>query len=772
MDRKIFVELRELIDDALLTRELPSPEVLKYQIRNFTELFGPKVLSGLDGEALLKHMHWRQDQEFRSLVYWLEYKNDEEFGTFHFGNIGGGSAMKFGLFQRQQDGAWGGGSPNAPRVLSTKEAVALAREQRDELLAGCDVLSSLRRSDMTDDAYTSLQMALQDVAPRLCHVGWAHKYWFLSHPDRLDTFHDPSLQRFHLVKLLELPPDRLGSKQAGTPRFNCAGRFVNLARELDVPVATLCQALSRRSGAIHRYWKVGTTEGSAGESRWEEMREGRFVAIGWRDDIPDLTDLLTLGKGVAKDQLYRWLLRGYGDAEGLAKRKAGEIWNFAAGMAEPDLVVACEGQTVLGIGRVCGPYEYDAHTAGFPHKRPVEWLSLGRWQLPEGEGPRTTVYEIGKAAENLIGIETKVAGRRLPATHSRPLPEAEKKPAPLPPLSEDVARVESVLRRKGQVVLYGPPGTGKTHLALKAARELAARQAFQKPYASLDSAERLKLEGPKGRVRVCTFHPGMGYEDFVEGLRPSAANGQLLFLPRDGIFKELCTDARNDPEAAYFLLVDEINRGDLPRIFGELMTVIEHDKRGQQVILPVTQDFFSVPRNVFLIGTMNTADRSISLLDAALRRRFGFIELMPDSSRLAGRVVGSLSLSAWLDALNARLRKYLERDARNLQIGHAYLMSPQPPASPSEFARVLRDDIIPLLEEYCYDDFSTLAKILGRQLVDADAGRIREELFAPRREDELVQAVAFEEMQEYLPSRTEEETGDGAEELEDDSDAT
>ena len=174
-------------------------------------------------------------------------------------------------------------------------------------------------------------------------------------------------------------------------------------------------------------------------------------------------------------------------------------------------------------------------------------------------------------------------------------------------------------------------------------------------------------------MRLCTFHPGYGYEDFIEGLRPKTVNGQMVFESRDGIFKRLCADAAKHPDRHFFLVVDEINRGDVPRIFGELITVIEHDKRGWQITLPVTGSSFVVPRNVFLVGTMNTADRSISLLDTALRRRFGFVELMPDSSQLGGRTAGGLPLGAWLEALNARLRQHLKRDARNLQVGHAYL---------------------------------------------------------------------------------------------------
>jgi 5-methylcytosine-specific restriction protein B len=318
--------------------------------------------------------------------------------------------------------------------------------------------------------------------------------------------------------------------------------------------------------------------------------------------------------------------------------------------------------------------------------------------------------------------------------------------------------VESILRRKGQVILYGPPGTGKTHHAITTARELAARQAFGQSFASLDRTEREAVEGTTGLVRVCTFHPGYSYEDFVEGLRPfTGSNGHLEFKPRNGIFKQLCEDARTASTRHFFLVIDEINRGDVARILGELMTILELDKRSTSVILPTTQSAFSVPPNVFILATMNTADRSISLLDAALRRRFGFLELMPASAVLKGVSAGAVPLGPWLDALNARLRQHLKRDARSLQIGHSYLMTRPPITSVAEFSRVLRDDIIPLLEEYCYDDFNMLREILGGDLVDVERGCIREEIFASNREDDLVKAISFEQMESLTLSESEED---------------
>jgi 5-methylcytosine-specific restriction protein B len=194
---------------------------------------------------------------------------------------------------------------------------------------------------------------------------------------------------------------------------------------------------------------------------------------------------------------------------------------------------------------------------------------------------------------------------------------------------------------------------------------------------------------------------------------------------------------------SFYLVIDEINRGDIPRIFGELITLLEKDKRGIKVRLPVSGEAFSVPKNIYLIGTMNTADRSIALLDTALRRRFGFIELMPDLDALgAVTIANSIPLGQWLAALNEQIRNHVRRDARNLQVGHAYLMeSGRPVTDFSRFVRILAEDIFPLLEEYCYENYSMLRELLGQAIVDEENQRIRDELFEPERRDDLIQAL-------------------------------
>jgi 5-methylcytosine-specific restriction protein B len=241
---------------------------------------------------------------------------------------------------------------------------------------------------------------------------------------------------------------------------------------------------------------------------------------------------------------------------------------------------------------------------------------------------------------------------------------------------------------------------------------------------------------------MCTFHPAYGYEDFLEGYHPDERDGRLVFRLEDGIFKRMCKDAADRADRDFFLVIDEINRGDIPRIFGELLTVLEKNKRGKAVTLPLSKTAFTVPPNVYVIGTMNTADRSIALLDTALRRRFAFVELMPDSGVLGETAVEGIPLGPWLDALNDRIREHLGRDARNLQVGHSYLMHDGTVVSDfPRFARVVRDDLIPLLEEYCYEDYRRLEQLLGSTLVDRERQSIRDELFDAKRRSHLVQAL-------------------------------
>lgn len=215
-----------------------------------------------------------------------------------------------------------------------------------------------------------------------------------------------------------------------------------------------------------------------------------------------------------------------------------------------------------------------------------------------------------------------------------------------------------------------------------------------------------------------TFHQSFSYEDFIEGIKPDldVQTGELTYKIEDGVFKSLCHKARRDPSNKYAIFIDEINRGNVSAIFGELITLIEDSKRAGnedavEVILPYSKDKFSVPKNVYIIGTMNTADRSVEALDTALRRRFSFIEMQPKPEVLLDSEYKNVDLKRLLETINQRIEVLIDKDH---QIGHSYFIGIQ---NLDDLKLVFKDKIIPLLEEYFYGDFGKIGLVLGGDFI-------------------------------------------------------
>lgn len=299
------------------------------------------------------------------------------------------------------------------------------------------------------------------------------------------------------------------------------------------------------------------------------------------------------------------------------------------------------------------------------------------------------------------------------------------------------------------IILYGPPGTGKTYYtAIYAVAICDGKSIDELIHADYSEVmERYNELKSQNRIAFTTFHQSYGYEEFIEGLRPYIVPssgekdiGSVGYRVESGIFKKFCetinqknikyaliaqkhslvqvTDTKEITQN-YVFIIDEINRGNISKIFGELITLIEPTKRkgaveAMEAILPYSGKAFSVPANVFILGTMNTADRSIALMDTALRRRFQFIEMMPDTSVLQKAVVEAdgetLNVSNMLDVINERIAFLYDREHT---IGHAFFMGLVTDPSVEKLASVFETSVIPLLQEYFYEDYYKIQLVLG-----------------------------------------------------------
>jgi len=722
----ISVKLKKTSEKLLSENNLLPLQQLNEGYTRFEQKFNPEMLKGLDGELLIETIFNIGNRD--GMTYWLEFKNDDEFKTNanSYGSIAGGSAFKFIMFKRNIDGKWVTGNPQNPTILSTEEAVALGRDLRDALIGGSEIIDKLSvKADILD--YTDLQQQLESVLTNnMYNLGWVHKYYHMLYPNKIDSFHSTKWQKHALISCGVIPEqeDKL---------YTMSRQLMQIINEIDLPSSYAAISMNELFGPPINYFRIGTGDG---ENRyWESMRTNSYVGIGW-SKLGDLN--VSFAEDTMRKDIPEVLTEQYQYNSSVSSRKAGEIIRFYNRIKIGDIVVAARGEKILGIGRVSGDYEY-VEDRPYPHCKNVEWIKIFKEPigLPNASAGKLTTCFRYKDIENTFAIESLI--REKNNVDDTPLEVS------LSPLTGTVADIENTLKRKKQVILYGPPGTGKTYYAEKACFEISARSLFRKSFSVLTPIEKEEILGDgrtNGTVRMCCFHPSYGYEDFIEGIKPRVINQQTVFEPKDGIFKELCKDAIGNPDKKYYLIIDEINRGDISRIFGELIMLIEAGKRGKSIILSLTNTSFSVPGNVYIVGTMNTADRSIALLDVALRRRFGFIELMTDYSLFEKSVFEGLPLAGWLKELNGRIREHIGNEARNLQIGHSYFLEKEKVMMDNEkFKWIIKEDIIPLIEEYCYGDYSLIAKILGEGVVDVKNQMIKPELFGSSDISDLVTAL-------------------------------
>ena len=418
-------------------------------------------------------------------------------------------------------------------------------------------------------------------------------------------------------------------------------------------------------------------------SMWDEFYKSGIMGIGW-DDVTDL-------KGFSsKEEIKDYMKKVY-DPSYSYKNNAHCLWQFANEIKVGDVIFVKKGMhKIIGKGIVTSDYIYDTSRSTYKHIRKVDWQNKGEWEHP-GQAVMKTLTNISAYpdyVQKLLALFAEDTSEEV----------SEQKEIKYPLYSKDdflnevymdedtYNTLTELLEAKYNVILQGAPGVGKTFAAKRLAYSIMGQK-------------------DTSRVAMVQFHQSYSYEDFIQGYRPSKDGFEL----ENGIFYKFCKEAEEDNERPYFFIIDEINRGNLSKILGELMMLIEKDKRGEKIKLLYSNEWFTVPQNVRIIGMMNTADRSLALMDYALRRRFAFFDFAPAFSSegfknyLAEKNSQKLeSLITAVESLNNTISSD-ESLGDGFRIGHSYFCT-DGEITDEWLKSVVEYEVIPLIKEYWFDE--------------------------------------------------------------------
>ena len=649
---------------------------------NFINHFGIEHLKSLSGKELLTSLFYNDKGNKLNLCYVLEMDKDmREI----FGSIAGGAAYKFGLFFHKKTQSWTCGSPAKPVKLTENEAIQKAEEIRNDLVAGAEIISSFGPLNSTAD-YEQLYKQLEHISG--INTVWRMKYYQMLFPILFAPFYgqDIQLDVLHFLNQTpsEIPFIRMGqialfSKKCNIPGIvfgHIWGRSTNHNNKSN---DSETNTLSDKKHKLH-YWMYTVFD----DTSWMECPQKEIMVLGM-DDIGDYSQY------DSKESLRQELISTY-DNSTSRKNQALMAWNFANKLAINDVVFAKRSNTLVGKGIVTGDYIFDDSRQEYKNIRTVKWLQISEWEHP-GKSVAKRLTDITPYTDYIEKLITIFTPDELDDVDTQPevdYPEYSSADflSDVYMSEQDYETLVNVLKMKKNIILQGAPGVGKTFTAKRLAYSI------------------ISAKNPD-RVQMIQFHQSYSYEDFIEEYRPTE-NG---FTIKKGSFYKFCKLAEDDDENDYFFIIDEINRDNLSKIFGELFMLIEKDKRGIELQLLYSDENFSVPPNVYIIGMMNTADRSLAMLDYALRRRFSFFTMKPEFNTIGFQTYQDSLKSDAFKKLISCIKQLNSKIAADISlgegfcIGHSYFCGlTAKTATVQTLTSIIEYELIPLLKEYWFDE--------------------------------------------------------------------
>jgi MoxR-like ATPase len=627
-----------------------------------------------------------------------------EFGLPGFGNIGGGNAIKFGIYYSSKE----------KKYVYKENRFSSAEEAYKEILTQINMLLKGGKQFTEDNDWKKLS----DVFKKVDGIKSAVKSIILTvyYPDKIVSINSENGGKEILKSIFHIPEEEIKDEfilkkaklwelkenhpiMKNWSNFDYS-YFVWYAWKNSLNPHNVPQKPINNNAIQTKFWVVR----AGGKGKQEDGTLGNnIVTIHWHE----LSDLSNFKDKDNLKSYYRKMIPNENDDQ--VGQGVGQVWSFLNEIKKNDIVILpliSKHTKTVAIGVILGDYEYREITPDIKHIRSVKWLHK---EIPIDEFsdvtkkslyPPRTVYQIQnqESLDSIIEVMKKYnifdGFVKVNLIEDKNVKQRQELITTLKELSqttylseEKLKNIQQLLEEKKQTIFYGPPGTSKTYVAKK----------FSEYF----------VNGKKENLQIIQFHPSYSYEDFIEGIKPTlSSEGEVSgFTKQPGIFKNLVDKCIKNPDEIFVLIIDEINRGNISKIFGELVYLLEY--RNERIYLTYSpNEEFYIPDNLYIIGTMNSADRSIAFVDYALRRRFYFIEFYSDE------VIEDV-LKKWF--MKNRIKEYYQNNViemlreinsiiskklgREYQVGYSYFMSN---LDYEKVKRIIDYAILPLIEQYFF----------------------------------------------------------------------